>query len=230
MQGRWRGRRQNGATEARAYRDPGAARHPDCCVPAADSTRRIFFAVSASPPCAESEGDDGGALSVCCGLDVHKPVSPRVFATADGPRRRQELKLFATITVELRGLVDWLAAAGCTHVVMESTGVYWRPVYNLLAGEFERLLVNAPHVKAVPGARRMCKRQRVARAAARTRAARGELRAAGGAARTARRGPLPQAVDRGARSRGEPRPEGPRDGEHQARERRHHVSGVSRAR
>src|SRR5438105_6638990 len=55
------------------------------------------------------------------------------------------------MTEDLLDLSDWLAAAGCTHVAMESTGVYWKPVFNLLEGSFELLLVNARHVKAVPG-------------------------------------------------------------------------------
>jgi transposase len=65
--------------------------------------------------------------------------------------RRQEVRTFGTTTRELRQLADWLTAAGCTHVVMESTGVYWRPVYNLLEGSFTLSLVNAQHVKIVPG-------------------------------------------------------------------------------
>src|SRR5947207_6690732 len=55
------------------------------------------------------------------------------------------------MTDDLLDLSDWLAAAGCTHVALESTGVYWKPVYNLLEESFELLLVNARHVKAVPG-------------------------------------------------------------------------------
>jgi transposase len=55
------------------------------------------------------------------------------------------------MTADLLALADWLQEAGCTHVAMESTGVYWRPVYNLLEGQFELLVVNAQHIKAVPG-------------------------------------------------------------------------------
>jgi transposase len=61
------------------------------------------------------------------------------------------VRTFGTTTRELRQLADWLTAAGCTHVVMESTGVYWRPVYNLLEASFTLSLVNAQHVKMVPG-------------------------------------------------------------------------------
>jgi transposase len=63
----------------------------------------------------------------------------------------QEVRAFATMTDDLLALADWLAAAGCTHVAMESTGVYWKPVYNLLEDQFALLLVHARHVKAVPG-------------------------------------------------------------------------------
>jgi transposase len=61
------------------------------------------------------------------------------------------VQTFGTSTRELRRLVAWLTAASCTHVAMESTGVYWRPVYNLLEDRFELLLVNAQHVKMMPG-------------------------------------------------------------------------------
>jgi transposase len=65
--------------------------------------------------------------------------------------RAEEICTFGTTTRELLRLADWLAAAGCTHVAMESTGVYWRPVYQILEGRFELLLVNAQHIKTVPG-------------------------------------------------------------------------------
>jgi transposase len=63
----------------------------------------------------------------------------------------KEVRTFGTTTRELLALSDWLATAGCTHVAMESTGVYWKPVYNLLEDHFELLLVNAQHIKTVPG-------------------------------------------------------------------------------
>jgi transposase len=65
--------------------------------------------------------------------------------------RAEEICTFGTTTRELLRLADWLAAAGCTHVAMESTEVYWRPVYQILEGRFELLLVNAQHIKTVPG-------------------------------------------------------------------------------
>lgn len=88
----------------------------------------------------------------CCGIDIHKKVIVvcLITLTAHGERHK-EIRTFRTVTKELLELVDWLIAAGCTHVAMESTGVYWRPVYNLLEGHFELLVVNAQHIKAVPG-------------------------------------------------------------------------------
>jgi len=58
-----------------------------------------------------------------------------------------------TTTEELLKLGDWLAEEGCTHVAFEATGVYWKPVFNLLEGRFELLVVNAQHIKAVKGAK-----------------------------------------------------------------------------
>jgi transposase len=83
----------------------------------------------------------------CAGLDVHKKTVVGCVVTPDG----QETRTFSTMTVDLLGLSDWLLACGCTHVAMESTGDYWKPVFNMLEGTFEVLLVNAQHVKAVPG-------------------------------------------------------------------------------
>jgi transposase len=90
--------------------------------------------------------------TVCCGLDVHKAsVTACLRVPGDRGDRRQEVRTFGTTTGELLRLVDWLRAAGCTHVALESTGIYWRPVYNLLEDHCELFLVNAQHVKMVPG-------------------------------------------------------------------------------
>jgi transposase len=88
----------------------------------------------------------------CCGLDLHKRTVVACLLTP-GPRGKptQEVRTFGTMTDDLLALSDWLTAAGCTHVAMESTGVLWKPIFNLLEGGFELLLVNAHHVKAVPG-------------------------------------------------------------------------------
>lgn len=88
---------------------------------------------------------------VCCGLDVHKKTVVGCLRRTEGGRRVEEVRTFGTMTRELLALADWLTSAKCTHVAMESTGVYWRPVYHVLEGTMELLLVNARHVKAVPG-------------------------------------------------------------------------------
>jgi transposase len=88
----------------------------------------------------------------CCGLDIHKKlVVACLIVPGPGGKPVKEIRSFGTMTAELLGLADWLAAAGCTHVAMESTGVYWKPLYNLLEEQFALLLVNARHIKAVPG-------------------------------------------------------------------------------
>jgi transposase len=82
----------------------------------------------------------------CCGLDVHKDsvVACRIS------EQEKELRTFTTTTADLRNLVAWLKDDGCTHVAMESTGSYWKPVYNLLEDHFALVLVNARHLKLFP--------------------------------------------------------------------------------
>ncbi len=86
---------------------------------------------------------------VCCGLDVHKKSVTACVLWASG--RRRQTRVFGTFTKDLLALGDWLRSCGVTHVALESTGVYGKPVWNLLEGQFEVLLVNAQHIKAVPG-------------------------------------------------------------------------------
>jgi transposase len=88
----------------------------------------------------------------CCGLDIHKRTVVACLITPGSTGApMKELRSFGTMTDDLVQLADWLLAAGCTHVAMESTGVYWKPVWNLLEERLTLLLVNARHVKAVPG-------------------------------------------------------------------------------
>ena len=88
----------------------------------------------------------------CCGLDIHKKtVVACVLISRPGRPAHKELRTFETMTGDLLDLADWLTSHGVTHVAMESTGVYWKPVWNLLEDSFTLLLVNAQHVKAVPG-------------------------------------------------------------------------------
>src|SRR6266550_2249124 len=88
----------------------------------------------------------------CCGLDVHKEtVVACLRLVADG-KVTTEVRTFQTTTADLLRLSEWLAANDCTHVAMEATGVYWKPVWHILDdGEFELVLANAAHVKNVPG-------------------------------------------------------------------------------
>jgi len=86
----------------------------------------------------------------CCGLDVHKKMITACLLTLDG----KQMRSFETTTDSLLMLGDWLVESGCTHVAMESTSVYWKPVYNLLESTgMETLVVKAQHIKAVPGRR-----------------------------------------------------------------------------
>jgi transposase len=88
----------------------------------------------------------------CAGLDVHKKtvVACRIIPDETGTWQIV-IRTFKTMTADLLGLADWLREAKVTHVAMESTGVYWKPVFNVLEAEFEVLLVNAKHIKFVPG-------------------------------------------------------------------------------
>ena len=91
-------------------------------------------------------------VECCAGLDVHQgSVVACVLLGAAGRKPRKEVRTFATATADLVALRDWLKALGVTHVGMESTGVYWKPVYAVLEGHFELIVGNAHHIKAVPG-------------------------------------------------------------------------------
>src|SRR6266567_565232 len=90
--------------------------------------------------------------SRCAGLDVHKAtVVACVLLTASTGKVSKQVRTFATTTAGLQELAAWLASQGVSHVAMESTGIYWRPVFNLLEGRCQVILVNAQHMKAVPG-------------------------------------------------------------------------------
>jgi transposase len=88
----------------------------------------------------------------CCGIDVHKrSVTACCLTPGPGGRPTAEVRTFETMTDGLLALGDWLERERITHVAMESTGVYWKPIWNLLEERFALLLVNAQHIKAVPG-------------------------------------------------------------------------------
>src|SRR5690554_2938656 len=83
-----------------------------------------------------------------CGLDVHKKSITACVVTPNG----KEIRTFKSLTRNLLEMIDWIKQHGCTHVAMESTGVYWKPVVNLLEAEdLTYFVVNAAHMKAVPG-------------------------------------------------------------------------------
>jgi transposase len=89
---------------------------------------------------------------VCAGLDVHKDTVVACVRRLDGKGKVQrQTRTFGTMTIHLLALADWLTEQRVTHVAMESTGVYWKPIWNLLEGQFDVLLVNAQHIKQVPG-------------------------------------------------------------------------------
>jgi transposase len=88
----------------------------------------------------------------CAGLDVHKKVIVACRLGVDARGQSQKaIRKFGTMTAELEALAAWLAESGCTHVAMESTGVFWRPIFNILGATFDVWVVNAHHVKHVPG-------------------------------------------------------------------------------
>jgi transposase len=87
-----------------------------------------------------------------CGLDVHQgTIVACLLIGKPSERPKKEIKTFRTVTQELLALRQWLQDAGCTHVAMESSGVYWKPVYALLEDAFELIIGNAQHIKTVPG-------------------------------------------------------------------------------
>lgn len=86
----------------------------------------------------------------CAGLDVHKDSVVACVRCVSSPEHR-EVRTFGTTTSELVELGDWLASHGVTHVAMEATGVYWKPVWHMLEDRFEQVLANAQHIRNVPG-------------------------------------------------------------------------------
>jgi transposase len=87
-----------------------------------------------------------------CGLDVHQATVVACLLTGPpGRRPRKEIRTFRTLTASLREMRDWLRENGCTHIAMESTGIYWQPVYAVLDEEFALVVGNAHHIKNVPG-------------------------------------------------------------------------------
>src|SRR5262249_6918653 len=89
---------------------------------------------------------------VCCGIDIHKKnLVACLMAVNEQGQEQRTIREYQTHTQALLEFADWLAQAGCSHVAMESTGGDWKPVYNKLEGQCEVLVVNAQHLKHVPG-------------------------------------------------------------------------------
>jgi transposase len=87
----------------------------------------------------------------CAGLDIHKETVVACVRHMTGAKVKTEVRTFATMTGTLLDLSAWLATEQITHIAMEATGVYWKPVWHILSdGEFELILANAAHVKNVP--------------------------------------------------------------------------------
>lgn len=87
----------------------------------------------------------------CAGLDVHKKEVVACLRVVARSKATYEVRRFPTTTRDLIALAEWLEAAQCTHVAMEATGVYWKPVWHILEGRFQLILANAAHIKGVPG-------------------------------------------------------------------------------
>src|SRR5437867_6284092 len=87
----------------------------------------------------------------CAGLDVHQQTVVACARVVSGASVHHEVRTFGTTTQDLLALSDWLTAHGCTHVAMESSGVYWKPVWHVLGGHFELVLANAMHIRNIPG-------------------------------------------------------------------------------
>jgi transposase len=110
-----------------------------------------------SAPPGHGDSANGGAgmeqlIERCCGLDVHRDtVAACVRVPGSGGRRTQMVQTFGTTAAHLLALRDWLEAHGVTHVAMESTGVYWKPIYYVLEEGFTCVLINAAHLRHVPG-------------------------------------------------------------------------------
>src|SRR5262249_49663301 len=121
--------------------------------------RTRTHAVAPTPSTSNSNSNRSGrrgAMEIvytrCCGLEVQKrSVVAGLWVPGPQGTPTKDIRTFGTRTHDLLARGGGLRAAGCTHVAMESTGVFWQPIYNLLAGPFELLGVNAQHLKAVPG-------------------------------------------------------------------------------
>jgi Transposase len=133
------------------------APHPKLSPRFGESTRSRLLPLSMSSGAAREEPVMEEVYPCGAGLDVHQQsVEAGVRRIDENGRLQQPTRHWGTMTRDLLALADWMAAQGVTHVAMESTGVYWKPVYNILESRFTVLRVNARHLKQVPGGRVTC--------------------------------------------------------------------------
>ena len=90
-------------------------------------------------------------LNKCCGLDVHRDTITACVMIGNGRQKQKHIKTFPTFTSDIQELANWLKEFNVYHVAVESTGIYWKPIFNVFEGDFDVILVNAQHVKNVPG-------------------------------------------------------------------------------
>jgi hypothetical protein len=118
------------------------------------AARRSEFDQMSTPlvrPSCDKRASDGRCYARCCGLDIHKKlIVACTIVPGRGRRPHKQVRMFETMTDD-RNASDWLTEQGSTHVAMESTGSYWRPIFNVLEDRFALVLVNAPHLQAVWG-------------------------------------------------------------------------------
>jgi len=115
------------------------------------STRVKFFDQDL-PPFQKGDSLMEAILERCCGIDVHKKTITACLMVGKPHEKAQKtVKTFSTMTRDLSACKDWLKSQGCTHVALESTGVYWKPVFNVLEENMEVILANARDIKNVPG-------------------------------------------------------------------------------
>src|SRR3712207_3014605 len=143
----------HGAHEPAYELDPGCPEHPRLCQgPIGPGARLLEFPRGTPHAGSSREGMMEVIYPRCAGLDVHRDTVVASARLASGRDVSVEVQTFATMTSGLLALSSWLAERGCTHLAMEATGVYWKPVWHVLSdGEFALVLANAAHVKNVPG-------------------------------------------------------------------------------
>jgi transposase len=142
----------SGAAKPAKESDLGAWRHNELSLPSMTASTRRRLSIQKAP---SGHGPGGEGMQVvyarCAGLDVHKKTVSVCISICAGEKKQQRTRVFGTFTRDLLALVDWLKEHGVTHVAMEATGVYWRPVWAVLEEHVKQLLVNPQHKKAVPG-------------------------------------------------------------------------------